>query len=189
MAKWLSSEYFRIGASRLANNLLTEILGTETKFFLILPYMDNVQYWAIATTGERLGPMTLSNSWCRSVRVPKLRYGVRDLPTGRQPAKWRAAGIFRFPPAPLCPAPPAAASSYTAPAPQRMPYNYQSADNQQPPIPPTYLAWSIVAMLVYLRDHRHCSADLLPRCRADIMPATMRVPAKASGKTRRYGWL
>lgn len=31
--KWLSSEYFRIGASRLANNLLTEILGTETKFF------------------------------------------------------------------------------------------------------------------------------------------------------------
>ncbi|MDE5721044.1 MAG: deoxyribose-phosphate aldolase [Paramuribaculum sp.] len=31
--KWLSSEYFRIGASRLANNLLTEILGEETKFF------------------------------------------------------------------------------------------------------------------------------------------------------------
>lgn len=31
--KWLSSEYFRIGASRLANNLLTEILGAETKFF------------------------------------------------------------------------------------------------------------------------------------------------------------
>lgn len=29
-----------------------------------------------------------------------------------------------------------------------MPYNYQSADNQQPPMPPTYLAWSIVAMLV-----------------------------------------
>ncbi len=30
---WLSNEYFRIGASRLANNLLSEILGEETKFF------------------------------------------------------------------------------------------------------------------------------------------------------------
>ena len=28
-----SNEYFRIGASRLANNLLTDIIGTETKFF------------------------------------------------------------------------------------------------------------------------------------------------------------
>lgn len=31
--KWLTNEYFRIGASGLANNLLTEIFGTETKFF------------------------------------------------------------------------------------------------------------------------------------------------------------
>ena len=31
--QWLTNEYFRIGASRLANNLLTDILGTETKFF------------------------------------------------------------------------------------------------------------------------------------------------------------
>lgn len=31
--KWLSNEYFRIGASGLANNLLTAIFGTETKFF------------------------------------------------------------------------------------------------------------------------------------------------------------
>lgn len=31
--KWLTNEYFRIGASRLANNLLSDILGTETKFF------------------------------------------------------------------------------------------------------------------------------------------------------------
>lgn len=31
--EWLSPEYFRIGASRLANNLLTDILGTETKYF------------------------------------------------------------------------------------------------------------------------------------------------------------
>ncbi len=30
---WLTNEYFRIGASRLANNLLSDILGTETKFF------------------------------------------------------------------------------------------------------------------------------------------------------------
>lgn len=30
---WLNNEYFRIGASRLANNLLSDILGTETKFF------------------------------------------------------------------------------------------------------------------------------------------------------------
>ncbi|MDE7386746.1 MAG: deoxyribose-phosphate aldolase [Muribaculaceae bacterium] len=30
---WLTNEYFRIGASRLANNLLGDILGTETKFF------------------------------------------------------------------------------------------------------------------------------------------------------------
>ncbi len=30
---WLSNEYFRLGASRLANNLLSDILGTETKFF------------------------------------------------------------------------------------------------------------------------------------------------------------
>lgn len=30
---WLTPEYFRIGASRLANNLLTDILGSETKFF------------------------------------------------------------------------------------------------------------------------------------------------------------
>ena len=31
--KWLTNEYFRIGASGLANNLLTEIWGTETKYF------------------------------------------------------------------------------------------------------------------------------------------------------------
>lgn len=31
--KWLTNEFFRIGASGLANNLLTEIFGTETKFF------------------------------------------------------------------------------------------------------------------------------------------------------------
>ena len=27
---WLDNEYFRIGASRLANNLLSDILGSET---------------------------------------------------------------------------------------------------------------------------------------------------------------
>ena len=32
--KWVATnEYFRIGASRLANNLLSDILGEETKFF------------------------------------------------------------------------------------------------------------------------------------------------------------
>lgn len=31
--EWLDNEYFRIGASGLANNLLTAILGQETKFF------------------------------------------------------------------------------------------------------------------------------------------------------------
>lgn len=31
--KWLNNRYFRIGASSLANNLLSDILGTETKFF------------------------------------------------------------------------------------------------------------------------------------------------------------
>jgi deoxyribose-phosphate aldolase len=31
--KWLTNEYFRIGASGLANNLLTAIWGTETKYF------------------------------------------------------------------------------------------------------------------------------------------------------------
>ncbi len=31
--EWLDNEYFRIGASGLANNLLGEILGQETKFF------------------------------------------------------------------------------------------------------------------------------------------------------------
>lgn len=30
---WLSNEYFRIGASRLANNLLSDILGREIKYF------------------------------------------------------------------------------------------------------------------------------------------------------------
>lgn len=31
--EWLSNEYFRIGASRLANNLLSDILGSEIKYF------------------------------------------------------------------------------------------------------------------------------------------------------------
>jgi len=31
--KWLDNRYFRLGASRLANNILSDILGTETKFF------------------------------------------------------------------------------------------------------------------------------------------------------------
>lgn len=31
--QWLDNEYFRLGASRLANNLLSDILGEETKFF------------------------------------------------------------------------------------------------------------------------------------------------------------
>jgi deoxyribose-phosphate aldolase len=31
--EWLNNEYFRIGASRLANNLLSDIVGEEVKFF------------------------------------------------------------------------------------------------------------------------------------------------------------
>lgn len=31
--KWMTNEYFRLGASRLANNLLSDILGEEVKFF------------------------------------------------------------------------------------------------------------------------------------------------------------
>lgn len=31
--EWLTNEYFRLGASRLANHLLSDILGKETKFF------------------------------------------------------------------------------------------------------------------------------------------------------------
>ena len=31
--EWLSNEYFRLGTSRLANLLLSDILGEETKFF------------------------------------------------------------------------------------------------------------------------------------------------------------
>ena len=31
--KWLTNKWFRLGTSRLANMLLSEILGTETKFF------------------------------------------------------------------------------------------------------------------------------------------------------------
>lgn len=31
--QWLTNEYFRIGASGLANNLLSDIWGTETKYF------------------------------------------------------------------------------------------------------------------------------------------------------------
>lgn len=31
--EWLTNDYFRIGASRLANNLLSDILGKEVKFF------------------------------------------------------------------------------------------------------------------------------------------------------------
>ena len=31
--QWLTNEYFRIGASRLANNLLSDILGAQVKFF------------------------------------------------------------------------------------------------------------------------------------------------------------
>ena len=31
--EWLDNEYFRLGASRLANNLLSALLGSETKHF------------------------------------------------------------------------------------------------------------------------------------------------------------
>jgi deoxyribose-phosphate aldolase len=31
--EWLSNEYFRIGASRLANNLLSDMVGEPVKFF------------------------------------------------------------------------------------------------------------------------------------------------------------
>lgn len=31
--EWLSNEYFRLGASRVANHILSDILGKETKFF------------------------------------------------------------------------------------------------------------------------------------------------------------
>jgi len=31
--KWLTPEYFRLGASRLANNILSDILGEETRYF------------------------------------------------------------------------------------------------------------------------------------------------------------
>ena len=32
-SKWLTNKYFRIGASRLANKLLSDIIGLETNFF------------------------------------------------------------------------------------------------------------------------------------------------------------
>ena len=32
-AEWLNNQSFRFGASRLANNLLTSIMGAETKYF------------------------------------------------------------------------------------------------------------------------------------------------------------
>ena len=31
--EWLTNEYFRLGASRLANNLLSDIVGYEVKHF------------------------------------------------------------------------------------------------------------------------------------------------------------
>jgi deoxyribose-phosphate aldolase len=31
--EWMTNELFRFGASRLANNLLTSIYGTEVKYF------------------------------------------------------------------------------------------------------------------------------------------------------------
>ena len=31
--EWLNNEWFRFGASRLANNLLSSIVGKETKYF------------------------------------------------------------------------------------------------------------------------------------------------------------
>lgn len=31
--RWLTNEYFRLGASRLANNLLSDMTGKEVKFF------------------------------------------------------------------------------------------------------------------------------------------------------------
>ena len=31
--KWLTNQWFRLGTSRLANMLLSEIVGQETKFF------------------------------------------------------------------------------------------------------------------------------------------------------------
>jgi deoxyribose-phosphate aldolase len=31
--KWLTNQWFRMGTSRLANLLLSEIIGEETKFF------------------------------------------------------------------------------------------------------------------------------------------------------------
>jgi len=31
--RWLSNQWFRLGTSRLANLLLSEVLGEETKFF------------------------------------------------------------------------------------------------------------------------------------------------------------
>jgi deoxyribose-phosphate aldolase len=31
--KWLTNKYLRLGTSRLANLLLSEIIGAETKFF------------------------------------------------------------------------------------------------------------------------------------------------------------
>jgi deoxyribose-phosphate aldolase len=31
--QWLNNESFRFGASRLANNLLTSIMGEEVKYF------------------------------------------------------------------------------------------------------------------------------------------------------------
>lgn len=109
--------------------------------------MDNNQYWAIATTGERLGPMTLEQLTALRPRpeTPIWRQGLPDWTAAGDVEELR--GLFA-PPAPVRPAPPVAAMPYAQPAPRQMPYNYQSADNQQPPMPPTYLAWSIVAMLL-----------------------------------------
>lgn len=106
--------------------------------------MDTQNYWAISTTGERLGPMTLEQlvSLHPQPDTPVWRQGLSDWTAACKVEELRPLFVAAAPPVPP------ASASYQAPASRTMPYNYQSAANPQQTMPPTYLAWSIVAMLL-----------------------------------------
>lgn len=106
--------------------------------------MDTQNYWAISTTGERLGPMTLEQlvSLHPQPDTPVWRQGLSDWTAACQVEELRPLFVAAAPPVPPVSAP------CQAPAPRPMPYNYQSAANPQQAMPPTYLAWCIVAMLL-----------------------------------------
>lgn len=108
---------------------------------------NNTRYWAIVN-GVRLGPMGLGElaRLSLSPETPVWHPGLPDWCAASTIPELRAYMDANIPPVPSMPPVPPVSSYFNTQVPQT-PY-IPEVPRQQQPMPPTYLVWSIITMLL-----------------------------------------